>query len=39
MMSPEEKRKVLEECRRLEAELLIEQKRLKILQQGKEGDK
>jgi len=38
MMSPEEKRKVLEECRRLEAELLKEQKRIKILQKDKQDD-
>jgi len=38
MMSPEEKWKVLEDCRRLEAELLKEQKRMKILQKGKDED-
>lgn len=38
-MSPQEKQKALEECRRLEAELLKEQKRMKILQKDKEGDK
>lgn len=38
MMSPEEKRKALEECRRIEAELLKEQKHMKILQKGKDED-
>lgn len=37
MMSPQEKRKALEECRRIEAELLREQKRMKILQKDKKG--
>jgi len=38
MMSPQEKRKVLDECRRIEAELLRERKRMRILQKDKEGD-
>lgn len=37
-MSPQEKQKALEECRRLEAELLKEQKRIKILKKEKEGN-
>ncbi len=37
-MSPQEKQKALEECRRIEAELLREHKRMKILQKDKEGN-
>ena len=35
MMSPQEKQKVIEDCRRLEEELLREQKRLKIMQKAR----